>query len=325
VAWSALFVLGTLAALRVFHFDATHVLVWLNAFTRYLYLPAYVCVAWAAWQRRWGLMTLGLMVVACHVAWMVPDFVRDDRFALPQTGSPPASSPTLRVFFANVNGLNRQHQALLNEIAAANPDVIVLVEFTWPWHVALKNAPVMAPYKYGDGWMQSHVGSVNVFSKLPLVREVQAWVAGRAVQTADIQLGRHSLRLIGLHAPRPIGPTQYSYYEYWDVLVPTLVATTGPTLIVGDFNVTEHSRVYRDITADGLRSAHDDRGRGWVATWPNGMLPWPPIRIDHAFLSPELECVRIAEGIGLGSDHRPLIIDVRIREPASQIAHSVVE
>jgi hypothetical protein len=39
----------------------------------------------------------------------------------------------------------------------------------------------------------------------------------------------------------------------------------------------------------------------------------PPIRIDQAFLSPEIECLDIREGRGEGSDHKPLIVDLRIR------------
>jgi endonuclease/exonuclease/phosphatase (EEP) superfamily protein YafD len=67
------------------------------------------------------------------------------------------------------------------------------------------------------------------------------------------------------------------------------------------------------LIAMGLRSAHVDRGRGYATTWPNGRLPFPPIRIDQALLSPDVECLRIEEGIGVGTDHEPLIVDVRVR------------
>jgi len=279
-----------------------------------VYLPVYACVAWAAWQRRWCLLAAGIVVVACHLTWMAPDFVRDRRFDPSSNVAVAGTSPTLRVFFANVAATNIQHESLLKEIAAANPDVIVLVEFSWPWHIAFKSAPVMAPYKYGAGWLQSHIGSVNVFSKLPLKSEKQDWISGRAVHTADIQLGAQTLRLIGLHAPRPIGSPMYNYHGYWEQMIPILTGEQGPVVIVGDFNATEHSRVYRNLTADRLRSAHDDRGRGYAATWPNGQLWLPPIRIDQAFVSPEVECVRIVEGEGRGSDHKPLIVDVQIRD-----------
>lgn len=313
-AWGTVITLGTVAALRIFEFDATHALACINSFTRYLYLPVYACVAWALWQRCWLLLATSLLVAACHVTWMVPDFVRDRRFDPPPGPAATSVSPTIRVFFANINGDNTEIQSLYDEIAAANPDVVVLVEFSWPWHVAFKSSPLMAKYKYGAGWLQSHIGSVNVFSRLPLAMEQQDWIAGRAVHTAEVPLGEKTLRLIGLHAPRPIGLPSYDYFGYWQQLLPKLKAEQGPVLIVGDFNATEHSRVYHELTADRLRSAHDDRGRGWASTWPNGKFGFPPIRIDQALMSPDVECVSIAEGIGRGSDHRPLIVDVRIRD-----------
>jgi endonuclease/exonuclease/phosphatase (EEP) superfamily protein YafD len=309
--------LSAVALLRIFCHDGNLLLTWLNAFTRYLYLPAYLCAAWAAWQRRWWLLTVSSILIAFHVALMAPDFLRDRRFDPPNGAMTSAAAntlPVLRIFFANVNGANDEYESLLNEIADANPDVIVLVEFSWPWHIAFKTAPVMAPYVYGSGMLRSHIGSVNVFSRLPLLSESQEWIAGRAIHTvAAVRLGTQAVRIIGLHAPRPIGRLQDSYNEYWNDALLRLTAANGPTVIIGDFNATEHSRVYQQITAERLRSAHDDRGRGHAVTWPNGRFWLPPIRIDQAFLSPEMECLGISEGVGRGSDHKPLILDVRVR------------
>jgi endonuclease/exonuclease/phosphatase (EEP) superfamily protein YafD len=312
--WFLAVSLSAVAVLRIFWHDGCLPLIWLNAFTRYLYLPAYLCAAWAAWQRRWWLLGISATVIGFHVVMLAPDFMRDGRFDRP-SGAPASgdnTSPTLRIFFANVNGSNEQFESLLNEIANANPDVIVLVEFAWPWHVAFKSAPVMAPYVHGSGMLRSHVGTVNVFSKLPILSESQEWIAGRAIHAVTVVDFRgQPLRIIGLHAPRPIGLRQDSYCEYWNDALPRLTAASGPTVIVGDFNATEHSRVYAQITADRFRSAHDDRGRGHASTWPNRQVWLPPIRIDQAFISPEVVCVGISEGVGRGSDHKPLILDVR--------------
>ena len=171
----------------------------------------------------------------------------------------------------------------------------------------------MAPYLHANGPLRSQRGEVVVYSKLPVKSESQNWVTGRVVQTVDLDLGSQTLRLIGLHAPRPMHPPAYDYYGYWKTMIPLLTFDQGPLVIVGDFNATEHSLVYKQLKASGLRSAHDDRGRGYATTWPNGRWYVPPIRIDHVFLSPEVECEGIAEGRGAGSDHTPLIVDLRVR------------
>jgi endonuclease/exonuclease/phosphatase (EEP) superfamily protein YafD len=194
------------------------------------------------------------------------------------------------------------------------------VEYGWGWHRAFKSSPVIAAYRYGSGHLQSHIGSVNVFSRLPLQNEIQNWINGRAMHTVDIALGPRTLRLIGLHGPRPINRAKYNYPGYWRHALPLLTAEQGPVVIVGDFNATQHSSVYKQLTAHRLRSAHDALGRGYATTWPNGQNWLPPIRIDQAFISSEVECRSIREGRGLGSDHKPLVLDVHIRGDRGRIS-----
>lgn len=318
-AWCATISLIIVAVLRVIHHDGEFFLIWINSFTRYVYLPAYFCVAWAVWQRRWVLTICGLALVGFHLTLMAPNFLRDRRFEInAETVAGATSSPDrIRVFFANVLAQNTEFDALLEEIADADPDVIVLVEFSRPWHAAFVDSPVIAPYIHGSGRLRSHINTVNVFSKLPLANEIQNWVRGRAAHTVDIPLGSNSLRVVGLHAPRPIPGPKYDYAEYWDEMIPLLTAEQGPLVVVGDFNATEHSRVYKRLTESGLRSAHEVRGRGYATTWPNGQNLCPPIRIDQALVSPEIEVESIREGRGRGSDHKPLILDLRIR-PAGE-------
>jgi endonuclease/exonuclease/phosphatase (EEP) superfamily protein YafD len=316
--WCSTIGLFAVAVLRVIHHDGAFVLIWINSFTRYVYLPAYLCLAWAVWHRRWVLSICSLALVGFHLALMAPDFVRDRRFDADTNppGAPAAASDRVRVFFANVLARNNEFDALLEEIAEVDPDVIVFVEFSGQWYRAFQNSPIMAPYIHGSGHLRSHINTVNVFSKLPVANEIQNWVRGRAVHTMDIPLGSNPLRIVGLHAPRPLPGPQYEYHEYWNEMIPLLTAEQGPLVVVGDFNATEHSKVYNRLTESKLRSAHDDRGRGYAVTWPNGQNPCPPIRIDQALVSPEIEVERIVEGRGRGSDHKPLILDVRVRGAA---------
>jgi endonuclease/exonuclease/phosphatase (EEP) superfamily protein YafD len=318
LAWLATLTLATVAALRVFYHDGTYFLTWLNAFTRYLYLPAYACLVWAAWQRRWTLAFLASAVVLCHLVWMAPNFIRDRRFDPPAAAAEKtaaAASPALRIFFANVLQKNKRHDAMFREIAAADPDVLIVAEWGWAWNQAFRKSSLADTYAYGASLRQPRFGMVNIFSKRPLNTDIENVIAGRLVRTADIQLGAQTLRIVGVHAPRPLYATGYDYAGYWGQMVPLLATEPRPLLVIGDFNATEHSRVYQQLRALGLRSAHDDRGRGYATTWPNGVTWLPPIRIDQAFVSPDVECLDIAESRGEGSDHKPLIVDVRIRPP----------
>jgi endonuclease/exonuclease/phosphatase (EEP) superfamily protein YafD len=315
-AWLTALSLVVVAGLRIFFHDGNLYLCWINAFTRYVYLPAYLCLAWAAWQRRWFMAFCSLAVVACHVVWMAPNFLRDRRFDSPAdvAAAPADAVSTMRIFFANVLITNPEHQPLWEEIAEADPDVIVLAECNYPHIRSFRKSPLMTPYLRGGAEMRSQMGEVVVYSKLPIKNEMQNYVMGRVVQTVDIEVGSQTLRLVGLHAPRPVYPSEYSYARYWEEMIPVLTTEPTPLVIIGDFNATEHSRVYKQLRAAGLRSAHDDRGRGYATTWPNGKWRLPPIRIDQAFLSREVECTAIAEGRGKGSDHKPIIVDIRVRE-----------
>jgi endonuclease/exonuclease/phosphatase (EEP) superfamily protein YafD len=312
--WLVTLALLSIAALRMAYQDGTHLLTWLNAFTRYIYLPAYFCLICAVWKCRWLLAAANLIVVSLHLAWIAPDFLRDDRFDRPTT-SPSAAQPAppVRIFFANVRNLNKEHDALLKEIQEADPDVIVLVEFSWLWHLAYLHSPFFKAYPYGGGMANDRLGKVSVFSRLPLASNKEDEIAERAIQTIEVPVGNETLKIIGLHAPRPMDVLHYDYEGYWNEAARKLLAEKGPLVVVGDFNATQYSRVYRRLTAFRFRSAHEDRGRGFATTWPNGYYWLPPIRIDQVLLSPEVECLDIREGEGRGSDHKPLIVDVRLR------------
>jgi endonuclease/exonuclease/phosphatase (EEP) superfamily protein YafD len=316
LAWLTTLALSLIALLRIFFHDGTHALVLVNSFTRYVYLPAYACLLFAAWKRRRWLALASITIIACHVFWLAPDFLRDRRFdsTTPATATDGHPVHAVRIFFANVRNLNREHDALLQEIAESHPDVVVLVESSGWWQDAFRRSSLMATYPYGSGIDSAFPGGVNIFSKLPITTDTQDWIVGRCIETVEIPLGSQTLHLIGLHAPRPMDRRDNNYDGYWRRVFPLIIGTRRPLVVVGDFNATQYSLVYERLKASGLRSAHEDRGRGYATSWPNGQFWLPPIRIDQALLSPEVACLGISEGVGTGSDHKPFILDVQIRD-----------
>jgi endonuclease/exonuclease/phosphatase (EEP) superfamily protein YafD len=310
VAWATTLTLVILAALRILYHDGTYTLTCINAFTRYVYLPIYGCIVFAAWRRRKALLILGAFVAACHILLIAPEFVRDNRFDAP-LGAPRAR--TLRILFANVLGGHPNPVDYLRELPEIDPDVIVFVEYYPWWHRDADPAKTFAAYPYGTMGAERPGGEFGVFSKIPIEHARHVPSAGRMCFTFDIRVDGKALRLFALHAPRPMLDPEVDYSAFWSIVTPEILALPDPAVVVGDFNATPYSKVYKKLTADRLRSAHEDRGRGYATTWPNRMEFIPPIRIDQALLTPGVECVSITEGRGAGSDHKPLIIDVRLR------------
>jgi len=92
---------------------------------------------------------------------------------------------------------------------------------------------------------------------------------------------------------------------------------TGPTILTGDFNATSITRPYRILTRR-LDDAQRRLGlKPSVKTFPSS---FPAIRIDHAFVSPEVQVTGVRSSFSplarMASDHLPLIVDFEL-PPAS--------
>ena len=80
-----------------------------------------------------------------------------------------------------------------------------------------------------------------------------------------------------------------------------------PTIVAGDFNTPVESRIFQQHWGD-LADAFSRAGTGLGYTKYNG---WIRIRIDHVLADPAWwRVARVRVGADLGSDHRPLIVDL---------------
>ena len=84
----------------------------------------------------------------------------------------------------------------------------------------------------------------------------------------------------------------------------------GPIILMGDFNLTDQTRHYSQITRT-LTDVYREAGWGLGHTFPAGgfypRVPLPLIRIDYIFHSRELAGLEARTGDSVGSDHIPVI------------------
>jgi vancomycin resistance protein VanJ len=83
---------------------------------------------------------------------------------------------------------------------------------------------------------------------------------------------------------------------------------TGPQLVVGDFNTPPESPIFREAWSD-WDNAFALGGRGFGGSRHNG---WIRARIDHILLSPGWTVVRSWLGPDIGSDHVPVLAEIRL-------------
>ncbi|WP_309089885.1 endonuclease/exonuclease/phosphatase family protein [Phenylobacterium sp.] len=83
-----------------------------------------------------------------------------------------------------------------------------------------------------------------------------------------------------------------------------------PTILLGDFNATGTSVVYRTLTTRLQAARRLSRRRTPTSTFPS---PLPVLRIDHVFVSPGIEVQDVFAPFDpltrVASDHLPLVMD----------------
>jgi endonuclease/exonuclease/phosphatase (EEP) superfamily protein YafD len=255
----------------------------------------------AAVARRWTPVALLAVGVLANLVVVAP---------LPSPGGvADAATPRLRVLFANVLRVNREHDAALDVIRAADADVVMTAEVDAAWWDALRAG--LPEHRYTLAEPREDDFGVALLSRVPLTRGEIVSLDGLDMPTviADVPLGDGALTLVGTHTIPPVGFAEFrDRNAHLAALARTARAAPGPTLVLGDLNVTPWSPWFRRLLRDG--DLRDSRaGFGLQTSWPAGF--WPlRIPIDHALASPSLRILDRRVGAAYGSDHLPIVVDV---------------
>ena len=308
--WVGLSFLVFVAGTRHFDTDAPTV-VFLQATTPFLYLPAYVVTVVAAVRKHFFLAGAGLAVVLIHVASVLPAMGSD---AVPDWA---AAAPRMRIVSANVRRENSRVADAAAQLAATKADVLILVELTPRTWRELSAAGIADPYPYHSVEIYTGSGGVAVLSKKPIRNDnlVDRW--GLGALSLEVDTGTTWMHLVAVHPTNPTHGDGSSWLRDYSVLLDLRRTLTGPLVIAGDFNGGRWHRPFGRLLASGLRDADEATGRGLTASWPIGGglvgLFGPIIRIDHALVSDDVAVLATHDVDLAGSDHRSLVVDIAVR------------
>jgi endonuclease/exonuclease/phosphatase (EEP) superfamily protein YafD len=275
---------------------------------RLQYVVAALILGVAALATRAGPSAAVLAAVALVHGWAIKDLWWGGTANAAPGGIP------LRVVSANVLSQNRTLEKVLEFVRAADADLVVLVDARQEhWQPVLTALGALYPYSAPQA--SSERQSVILFSRYPIVDEEVVHPPGgrRPYLVTEVAVGGATLVVAGVHpsSPSPSEPsnTRRRNREL-DHIADVARAADRPVIVAGDFNTTPWSPYFRDlVAAAGLRNAA--LGHGYTGTWPAWF--WPAlIPIDHVLLKGPLAATAVRRGPAVGSDHFPIIADLRL-------------
>lgn len=220
-------------------------------------------------------------------------------------------APTVRCVSLNVLQGNKKYEEVERFLREMKPDVAVFQEVSPPWTDVLRGMADLYPHQFLRGRKDSK--GMALLSRQPVKRLVFEELPGHAPIGAvigEIQ-GEVPFTILGIHSHKPTSASgAESQRVYFDWLAEKCRAENAhgrPVVLMGDFNSAPWSTAFRQFIA---RTHLLDTSRGVLfgATWSVN-LP-QRLMIDHAFVSPEWRVLERRVGPDVGSDHRPLIVDL---------------
>lgn len=233
---------------------------------------------------------------------------------------------TLRLLIANVFMDNRNSTQLKDQIRAANPDVILVVEADLWWQSQLESLRMDHPYSVAYPLRNTY--GMLLYSRLQLIDPEVRFLVQGDVPSIHTGIKLESGAEVNLHCihPRPPRPSHHPRSTERDaelILVGKEVRKSGsPAVVAGDLNDVAWShttRLFQKVS--GLLDPRVGRGLfgTFHARYP--FLRWP---LDHVFHSNDFRLIELKVLDYFGSDHLPVLAALSY-EPAAANAQDELD
>jgi endonuclease/exonuclease/phosphatase (EEP) superfamily protein YafD len=285
--------------------DATALLAAFIPYGILAYLLSVLCFAIAlirARNRRALLIitTAVAALLALQASWLVPFFVSDHRTA---------TTKPFTLLSLNMYAGAADPHALLDQ--ARQADVVILLEAT---PTALNTLATLGlgsrfPYQVADP--RVGISDTAIYSRFPLSNSalVQGTLFQQYVTTAAVpDIG--PIRLIGVHVCNPYCGNGRWAAEHAILRVTVDANLNQPLVMAGDFNAVDDHGPVQWLHRQGLESATDIVGAGWMPTYPANKLLPPLLPIDHVMVNNRLTATSIRTIKIPGTDHLGLITTI---------------
>jgi endonuclease/exonuclease/phosphatase (EEP) superfamily protein YafD len=223
---------------------------------------------------------------------------------------PLGSGPAWKLISYNVLASNERFADVAVWLRQEQADVVILLEVDERRRAAVEDLGDMYPHQHVI--VRNDNFGLALLSRVPW-KEVDTIELGPARLpsiVARFDAGGIQGTVIGTH-PLPPATARSAMFrnKQLQALADFARQAERPVVLAGDLNVTSYSPQFRELS---LRSALRDsrQGHGIHASWSPG-VGFLAIPIDHCLVSREVAVVSRHVGPYLGSDHRPVVVELR--------------
>lgn len=227
--------------------------------------------------------------------------------------------PAIRVLWANLHNWGTDLPALRELIEWEKPDIAIVTELAATHEATFRQLRAVLPYQTTT----AHSGPLDLMllsKSEPEFAHFDLASGGNAplLVSRICPPGKACLTVIALHTSRPFpyaGGARDRQLDHAATVARRHVELGERVVLIGDLNVTPFSPVFNRLLArSGLQDSTvmwSENPRGPLATWwiGNTGIGLP---LDHALLGPGVRVSERRLGTSIGSDHVPLVLDLRV-------------
>lgn len=213
-------------------------------------------------------------------------------------------------------------------IGEEDADVVAIQEY----YTGELNLAKSFPHKYIKLKEKNAEFGLAIFSKYPIIETGSLDFPTRSNNNAiyaDIYKGGDTIRIINVHLQsfgvKPdlekiekqhtkrvflgMGQTFVRQERQMELIRDLVKNTSHGSVIVGDFNNTAYSYIYRELRAEGFNDAYKEAGNGFGKTFKLSVLP---LRIDFILPEETFQVLTFKNHEVQYSDHYPVTATIRL-------------
>lgn len=214
-------------------------------------------------------------------------------------------------------------------IKVQDPDIIGMQEY-------FNGEPTIAerfPYKYIKLKDETAEFGLAILSKYPIIKSGSLdfnTTSNNNGVYADIVVKGDTLRVLNVHLQsfgvKPelsnlqkehskkvflgMGKTFVRQQEQMELMLENMRSSPHKVILMGDFNNTAYSYIYRELTSEGLNDAYKEDGLGFGRSFD---FDYFPLRIDYILVDERLEVISFETFEVHYSDHFPIRTTIQFK------------